>query len=75
MDLLNDLFNGHGEIILTLLGLIGVLLGAYIWARTELNASKREVQDAVGKKDDAKRQQADLAAKLTEADINARYPY
>ncbi len=74
MDLLNDLFNGPGPIIFTLLGLMGVLFGAFMWARTELNASKREVQEAVSKKDDAKRLQADLAAKLKEADINARYP-
>jgi hypothetical protein len=74
MDLFNDLFNSPGQIIFILVALVGVLSGAYIWARKELNASKREVQETVRKRDDAKRLQADLAAKLKEADINARYP-
>ena len=72
MDLLNDLFNS--PVIFALVGLIAVLFGAFMWARKELNASKLEVQETVRKKDDAKRLQADLAAKLKEADINARYP-
>jgi hypothetical protein len=74
MDLLNDLSNSPGQVIFALVGLIGVLFGAFMWARKDLHASKLEVQETVRKKDDAKRLQADLAAKLKAADINARYP-
>lgn len=75
MELINDLLSDPTKIIFILFVLICALFSAFIWARKELNASKAEVQEAVREKDHAKRAQADLAAKLIEAEINARYPH
>jgi len=74
MDFTSLLSSHPIPIILLLVGLLVAVSRAFVATRDERNASEGEVRKRVLAKDEDAKKEARLAAKLVEANINAKYP-